>query len=228
MLANSLLDHNIDSLTVNLSYGIDNRDNDFLPCDIENEHLKSKSIKELELWFDLLQSKGYKNIYLIGHSRGGLNMIQFFEELGVLEKNQIESIFLIAPVSDNYLDIKEHYKRKNNIDMDILLDNSDEWLTVDFLNCTNSKVLKKSFLDYFDISDEQSGMKGSLLGNLLKTDARVFVITGSQDVIVPKTHERVQALGKENVELIIADDADHFFRDFYFDDLMDVITQRIN
>ena len=36
-LGSALLENNIDSLSVNLSYGIDNRANDFLPCDIKRK-----------------------------------------------------------------------------------------------------------------------------------------------------------------------------------------------
>ena len=227
-LANSFLENNIDSLTVNLSYGIDNRENNFLPCDIEHKHSKSKSINEIELWLKYLKSKGYQKIFLIGHSRGGLNIIQFFEEFKGSEKNLIESIFLIAPVSDEYTDFKKYHMIKNNINIDQLVDGPNELLTIDFLNCPNGKVSKTSFLDYFKISNKRSGKDGSLLGNLLETNAKVFVITGSEDIIVPNTYRRVQALNKRNIELIIVDEADHFFRDLYFDDLIEIIIEKVS
>ena len=101
-------------------------------------------------------------------------------------------------------------------------------IETNFLNCPNGKVSKTSFLDYFKISNKRSGKDGSLLGNLLETNAKVFVITGSEDIIVPNTYRRVQALNKRNIELIIVDEADHFFRDLYFDDLIEIIIEKVS
>jgi pimeloyl-ACP methyl ester carboxylesterase len=227
-LANSFLENNIDSLTINLSYGIDNRENNFFPCNVEHEHFKSKSIDEVELWFKYLKSKGYQKIFLIGHSRGGLNIIQSFEELEASEKILVESVFLIAPISDQYTDLKKYHMVKNDINVDELLNESNDWLTIDFLNCPNGKVSKKSFLDYFKISDKQSGKNGSLLGNLSSTNIKVSVIVGSEDMITPNTYRRVEVLNKKNIELLVVDGAGHFFRDLYFDDLMEIITERTN
>ena len=60
-------DSNIDTLSMNLSYGITNRNDDFLPCDIIHDHLNSKSLSEIRLWFDFIKQKNkYKKIILLG------------------------------------------------------------------------------------------------------------------------------------------------------------------
>ena len=60
-LRDSLLDNRVDSLTINLSYGINNRANDFLPCDIEHKHKQSNSRSEIKLWYEYILQYGYKN-----------------------------------------------------------------------------------------------------------------------------------------------------------------------
>ena len=55
MLRDSLLENGVDSLTINLSYGINNRINDFLSCDIEHEHKQSDSQDEINLFILILQ-----------------------------------------------------------------------------------------------------------------------------------------------------------------------------
>ena len=55
-LRESLLDNEIDSLTINLSYKTNNRINDFLPCDIEHQHKQSDSQHEIRLWYEYILS----------------------------------------------------------------------------------------------------------------------------------------------------------------------------
>ena len=54
-LRDSLLANGVDSLTINLSYGIDNRANDFLSCDIEHRHKQSNSQHEIKLWYEYIK-----------------------------------------------------------------------------------------------------------------------------------------------------------------------------
>ena len=55
------------------------------------------------------------------------------------------------------------------------------------------------------------------------------MITASEDNIVPLTHGKVKISEElnENVKLYRIDGADHFFRDFYFDDLFEIVLDKI-
>ena len=52
----------------------------------------------------------------------------------------------------------------------------------------------------------------------------------SEDNIAKNTHLIVKPISerKKNVELKVIDGADHFFRDFYFDDLLEIVLEAIN
>ena len=236
-LRDSLLENNLDSLTINLSYDISNRVSDFLPCDIEHHHKQSHSQKEIKTWYQYLIKMGYKKIYLIGHSRGGLDIMNFYENLAPKDQDLVESIFLIAPISDTWKSSIIRYKEDYDIDINDLLSEESRKLKINFLGCEDTIVHRDSFLDYYLISNDDSffnnndtkfANKGLSL-HLINTLGKVYVITASEDNIVKNTHLIVKPISKnkKNIELRVIEGADHFFRDFYFDDLLEIILEEI-
>ena len=93
-LRESLINIGIDSLSINLSYGIKDRNNDFLPCDIHHQHTVKDSLEEIKLWYDFVNQKGYTKVYLIGHSRGAVDILNFYLNVSDNLAN-LESIFLL-------------------------------------------------------------------------------------------------------------------------------------
>ena len=47
---------------------------------------------------------------------------------------------------------------------------------------------------------------------------RTLIVTASDDDITPNTYERVSSINNRYINVVQIDDADHFFRDLYFDD----------
>ena len=237
-LRESLLDNEIDSLTINLSYKTNNRINDFLPCDIEHQHKQSDSQHEIRLWYEYILKKGYKKVYLIGHSRGGLDMINFYESLTSENKGFINTIFLLAPISDTWKSSVKRYKEDFNVDINNLLKTETHKLKIHFLGCDEAVVYRDSFLDYYLLGDDDSFFDSistkkaskSLNLHLINTSGKVYVLIASEDNIAKNTHLIVKPISerKKNVELKVIDGADHFFRDFYFDDLLEIVLEVIN
>ena len=233
MLRDSLLENGVDSLTINLSYGINNRTNDFLSCDIEHKHKQSNSQDEIKLWYEYIKKIGYEKIYLIGHSRGGLDIINFHESLDSKNQNSINSIFLLAPISETWESSLDRYKKKYNIDIWDLVKSKTEKLKISFLGCEDATVHRDTFLDYYLVggdahffaSDATRFADHGLNLHLANTSGKVHVITASEDTITPNTHKIVKdiAARKTNIELYQVEGSDHFFRDFYFDDLMEIV-----
>mgnify|MGYP000211023064 CR=1 FL=1 len=228
-LRESLFENGIDSLTFNLSYGIKNRVNDFLPCDIEHNHSHGGSIYEIRLWYDYALKKGYKNIYLIGHSRGGLDIMYFYKTLEEAKQMPIKSLFLLAPIFNNWDQEINKIEKKYNIHINSLLSQPDKKLEIDFLGCENITVNSKIFLSYYVPSGAPEYSHVNLRQNLYETSAQVFIITASEDNIAVDTHKLAIPISsaKKNIQLNMIDGSDHFFRDLYFDDLMDVILEAI-
>jgi hypothetical protein len=220
-LRESLIDIGIDSLSINLSYGIKNRNDDFLPCDIHHQHTVKDSLEEIRLWHDFVNQKGYTKVYLIGHSRGAVDILNFYLNVSDNLVN-LESIFLLAPIIDSDYDNKINYQTNYNVNIESI-DIKDN-IKINFMGCENALVSGKTFKSYYYNSETKS------LNDALKSStARTTIITGSEDQITPDTYDLVQDLlsKNKNIKLFKIDGADHFFRDFYFDDLIEIISTEV-
>ena len=228
-LSERFSDSNIDTLSMNLSYGITNRNDDFLPCDIIHDHLNSKSLSEIRLWFDFIKQKNkYEKIILLGHSRGGLNIAQFYSSLPDDNKDIISNVIMLAPISDEYSDTIE--KINNNTLIQKIKNNSienDEVIKINFMSCNNAEVKYATYKDYTHITNTDTGNRGSLIGLLNSFSIKTLIITASDDDITPNTYERVSLINNKHINVVQIDDADHFFRDLYFDDMFDAILEFI-
>lgn len=220
-LRESLINIGIDSLSINLSYGIKDRNNDFLPCDIHHQHTVKDSLEEIKLWYDFVNQKGYTKVYLIGHSRGAVDILNFYLNVSDNLAN-LESIFLLAPIIDSDYDNKINYQKNYNVNIESI-DIKDN-IKINFMGCENALVSGKTFKSYYYNSETKS------LSDALKSStARTTIITGSEDQITPDTYDVVQDLlsKNKNIKLFKIDGADHFFRDFYFDDLIEIISTEV-
>ena len=220
-LRESLLDIGIDSLSINLSYGVEDRNNDFLPCDIHHQHTVKDSLDEIKLWYKFISNKGYTKLYLIGHSRGALDILNFY----LNERDDLmnpDIIFLLAPIIDSDYDHKINYQANHNIDIESI--NIKDNLSINFLGCEKALVSGKTFKSYY-YNPETKSLTEALKSSPIQTR----VITGSEDTITPNTHQAVQDLVSENknIRLFQIEGSDHFFRDFYFDDLMEIISTEV-
>ena len=220
-LRESLLDIGVDSLSINLSYGIADRNNDFLPCDIHHQHTVKDSLDEIKLWYNFINKKGYTKFYLIGHSRGAVDILNFYlhERDNLMNLN---IIFLLAPIIDSDDNHKINYQKNYNIDVESI--NINENLKINFMGCEKALVSGKTFKSYY-YNPETKNLSEALKSSSIETR----VITGSEDKITPNTHQAVQDLvsEKKNIRLFQIDGSDHFFRDFYFDDLMEIISTEV-
>ena len=90
--------------------------------------------------------------------------------------------------------------------------------------CEKALVSGKTFISYYYNPETKS-----LIEALKSSSIQTRVVTGSEDKITPNTHQAVQDLvsEKKNIRLFQIDGSDHFFRDFYFDDLMEIISTEV-
>ena len=214
-----------DVLSINLSYGINNRSDSFLSCDIEHTHNEHESVREIINWYEYLLSKNYKTISLVGHSRGGFNIIQAAE----LINNKDLELHLLAPIVDTYNGTRDYYTTEHNLPYDQVIKNDEEYMiserypSINFLFCENAKVSSNTFRSYLDFSENKS--KYPFTFNILKllkeSNNNVYIYSGSADEILLDSYKVFGSIDKINVTHYIIDDADHFFRDIYLDDIVD-------
>ncbi len=226
VLSDNLLDLNVDTIAPNISYGLDNRKNEFLACDIKHSHNRNSNVDEIIKWFLFAIEKDYKNVILIGHSRGGQDVMHAYEkiiETYPAESKKISSIVLLAPLTDNSDEINYNLQKNNNHTISQLLNkDKDMFIETDFLSCANTKVKVSSFLSYYNLSRHEQ-----MIEILRDIQIKTYIFTASEDVFVPKTHSKISSINNDNVTLIQIEGSDHFFRDLFLDEVIEILADFI-
>ncbi len=226
-LSQKIYDYGYSSLSINLSYDIDNRASEFLSCDRVHTHNEHTSINEIVSWYRYLENQDYKNIYFIGHSRGAFNVIQ---AMAIINNNNIKA-YLLAPVIDTYLGTKNYYDQEHNLPYETLINNKDEFIisdrypSINFLFCENARVSSSTFRSYLDLSKNQTlyPFTFSIVDLLKDTNSSVTIFSGTDDEILLDSYKKLNQINQSNISHILIDEADHFFRDIYLDDVIDII-----
>ena len=218
-----------DVLSVNLSYGVTNRDDSFLSCDIKHTHNEHESVTEIISWYQYLLSKNYRKIIFVGHSRGGFNIVQASALIG----NKDIELHLLAPIVDTYKGTRDYYMSEHNLPYDQIIQNNDEYMIsekyppINFLFCENAQVSSSTFRSYLDFTENRSKypFTFSIFKLLSESNSKVSIYSGSADEILLDSYKRFESLNKENIKHYVIDDGDHFFRDIYLDDVIDLMFQ---
>jgi hypothetical protein len=228
-LSSRLYEEGHDVLSINLSYGFSNRRDDFLPCDINHNHNEHESVGEIITWYNYLTKKGYNQINFIGHSRGGLNVMQ---ALSIIDKEDIKS-YLLAPVIDTYIGTKTYYEEELGIPYDLIINSNenynlaDRYKRINFLFCENVDVSSRTFKSYLDFSKNKLTYPFSfnILDLINNSKSSITLFSGTNDEILLDSYMSYEEINKINVRTIILEGGGHFFRDLYLEDVIDIIIQ---
>ncbi len=225
-----LAEQGLNSLSVNLSFGIDDREGMF-ECDRPITHGLDEHFSELDAWMGWLKAEGYGPVTLLGHSRGGNQIARFH-----LESNpdDVRALVLIAPSTHDAEQAAASYETQSGMPLIVRLDQATELLRMDqtettlkdvrFLYCETLDVSPNAFLGYYRPDpDNDTPTAISDIGT------PTLVIIGSEDTVVADLPERMAALGdRDNITTVTIDGADHFFRDFFADDVAAAVAEFLN
>jgi pimeloyl-ACP methyl ester carboxylesterase len=229
-LQDLLADHGLNTLSVNLSYGIDAREGMF-ECDQPITHGVEEHFGELDAWMAWLQEQGFGPVSLLGHSRGGNQLARYVREWGV---EGIQALVLIAPSTFDAERAASSYEAQAGVPVVARLDQARELLRMDqpetllrdvrFLYCESLAVSPGAFLSYYD--PEQAHDTPTVIDGI---EVATLVIIGSEDDVVADLPERMAAVeNADAIETVTVDGADHFFRDFFADDVADAVAEFID
>lgn len=224
-----LADHGLNSLSVNLSYGIDAREGMF-ECDRPVTHGVEEHFAELDAWIAWLQEEGFGPVSLLGHSRGGNQVARYVQEWGA---DDIRALVLVAPSTFDAERAASSYEAQSGMPLVVRLDQVRELTRMDqpetllqgvrFLFCESLDVAPRAFLGYYDperAHDTPSVVDGIAVPTL--------VIIGSEDDVVADLPERMAEIEHgDAITTVTIDGADHFFRDFFADDVADAVADFI-
>lgn len=222
-----LADQGLNSLSVNLSYGVDTREGMF-ECDRPITHGVQDHFRELDAWMGWLQSEGFGPVSLLGHSRGGNQVARYVQEW---VSEDIRALVLVAPSTYEPDRAAASYERQSEMPLVVRLDQARELLRmgqqetmmqdVRFLYCESLDVSPQAFLGYYDPAeghDTPTVIEG--------IEVPTLVVIGSEDDVVPDLPERMAALeDADAVSTTTIDGAGHFFRDFFADDAADAVAE---
>ena len=228
-LSSRLYEEGYDVLSINLSYGFSNRQDDFLECDINHNHNEHESVLEIITWYNYLTSKGYDQINFIGHSRGGLNVMQ---ALSIIDNEEIKS-YLLAPVIDTYIGTKTYYEDELGIPYDLIINSNenynlaDRYKKINFLFCENVNVSSRTFKSYLDFSKNKSAYPFSfnIFDLINNSKSPITIFSGTDDEILLDSYMGYEEIDKLNVRTVILEGGGHFFRDLYLEDVIDIIIE---
>lgn len=222
-LESLLGDEGVSTLAINLSLGVDNRTQAF-PCDSDHRHRESDASIELGRWSAWLATQGVRDFTAIGHSRGANQIARYVIETA---DPLAARLILIAPPQWSSQNTHSAYTDRHGESLATLLNEAQEQAAkgegetllpnkLGLLYCENTRATAASFLSYY--TDEPLRDTPTLIAGLLQP---VLVIAGSEDQVAPglpaAITERAPGVLLEEI-----DGADHFFRDLYADELVEI------
>ena len=98
----------------------------------------------------------------------------------------------------------------------------DSLIEMNFLNCSNAKVKISSFLSYYNLARQDETIQ--ILKDI-KISTNVF--TASEDAFVPKTHSKIAKINNSYINLVQVEGSDHFFRDLFLDEVIEILSELI-
>ncbi|WP_018144331.1 MULTISPECIES: alpha/beta hydrolase [unclassified Thioalkalivibrio] len=225
-----LAEHGLNSLSINLSYGIDAREGMF-ECDAPVRHGVADHLQEVSLWHEWLQDEGYGPVTLFGHSRGANQVARYLTEH---DPDGIRALVLVAASTFDEDEAAADFEEQSGLPLQVMLDrarelqrmNQEETLMEDvrFLYCEELDVTPRAFLGYYEPT-RQNDTPSVIRGMQIPT----LVIVGSEDDVVPDLPQKVEAVKDSgDITLMTVDGADHFFRDFFADDVADFTADFID
>lgn len=213
----------ISSLALTLSLGLSDRQGMY-DCAVPHTHKHTDALNEIGLWLDWLKGKGVKHVVLLGHSRGG-NQTAWF----AAEKDQaaISCLVLVAPSVWSEKKAQTEYQKSYGKPLAPVLAKAEKLVRqgkgtaimeqVDFIYCPQTRVTAEAVVSYYR---PDTRMDTPTL--LTQIDKPVLVIIGSEDTVVEGLKQEMAKVGKDNVNYEVIDGADHYFRDLYAEELVDV------
>lgn len=211
------------SLAVTLSLGLDDRKG-FLPCDSPIRALHDQAVEELRAWRNHLLDRGWQEIVLLAHSRGGSQASLYQQRYN---DPAVRELDLLAPMVWDQEKVRDDYLEATGADLAQFITRArqhpaDDLMVPKLLNCESVRTTAEAFLSYYDRLPEKN--TPTILAGF---DTPTHVYLGTEDPL-SRRFESAYRGGKPlaHVMLHSIDGADHFFRDFYLIEFSEDVLAR--
>ena len=221
-LQDLLAERGFASLAVTLSLGQDRRRGMF-DCTAPHRYRHEDALDEIAAWVAWLKRRGAVKLALLGHSRGGNQVAWSAAER---PDPALRAVILLAPATWDAEAAAAAYEKRYGRRLAELLARAESLApdatmeNVGFLYCPDAEVSAASFLSHY--RDEPRRDTPALLPRIALP---TLVIAGSADETVPGLEARVTPHLDADTRLAVVEDADHFFRDLFADEVADLIEE---
>lgn len=211
-LFNALHDSGYPVLSPTLSLGISNRAQ-ALPCESIHLHSLAGDTDEIDQWVNWAARQGHKEIVLIGHSAGSVNITAYLAQNThpEVKKSILISLSHYGPGRPAAFETEAHAQKAR--DMIKTGDNGLQKFALAF--CTEYVTTPKDFLSYYDWSEQE------ILKAINLDGSKNYIIFGSADERIGKSW--IESLQKNSEEIIVIKGASHFFDQSHEFDLLDSV-----
>jgi pimeloyl-ACP methyl ester carboxylesterase len=206
------------SLAVTLSLGVSDR-RGFLGCEDTVLANYESAAEEIDAWVRMLVEAGWRNIVIVGHSRGGAQVALYRTRY---QLPQVRGLVLLAPALWHGDRVYPSYDARGQRTLDQVLQearstNAEFIGPYPLLGCAQAMARPSTFLSYYTTTVPKH--TPDLLAQL---DVPVQVFVGSNDRIAHWAEQDLASIGGlGHVRFVEIDGAGHFFRDLYLDDVVD-------
>lgn len=217
-------DYGVNSLAINLSLGVDNREQSMYDCGLPARHTMQDAIAEISAWQDWLDTEGAGPRWVMGHSRGGNQTAQYT----ISDTERVDAQILLAPATWDYEYTLNSYEERYGEDIEALLKQAQ--------NSEADRIIENASILYCEKSGASAASLLSYYGNypdydtptvLKRTKTPTLVIAGSLDTVVDDLPDKMASIENDKVELSVVEDADHFFRDLFADEVVEYAVEFI-
>ncbi|HIM42215.1 MAG TPA: alpha/beta fold hydrolase [Rhodospirillales bacterium] len=223
-----LAERGLNTLAINLSLDLDDR-HGMVDCPTPHRHRDADAMGEIAAWVVWLNNKGAGPVTLLGHSRGGNQAARY---AAGNPDPAVKRLVLVAPATSNPGKPARGYYRRYKKDLAPLLKKARDLMAagkgdalmkdVDFLYCPKTTVTAATFADYYGANPERDTPSV-----IRRITLPVLAVAGGSDRVNPHFGKKMKKLPQANVKLVVIEDAGHFFRDLFGEDLADAIAEFI-
>lgn len=218
-MASALNDEGFTVLSPTLSLDVNKRKNS-VKCNSLHTHTLEKDIIEIGDWINWLEEKGHKQVILVGHSSGSLELLEY------QNKYKDPRVKSMAFTSIFYLKGQELGTIQQEIDLAEKMISSAKKRPhkYSFLFCKNNYyATPESYLSYLKFD------RNYVLESVRNLKISSYAIMGGADKRYKSVGESwLSELEKTGINLVVIEGANHFFSSEHEFDLQDQLVAIIN